>query len=238
MGVIERNLASVRETIRERACISGRDPAAVTIIAISKGHGAEAVNEAARAGLTEFGENRVQEIIPKSQAVGVNVDWHFIGRLQTNKVRRLLTSLPVKLIHSIDRTSIAVAVSEESRRLGRVQNVLVQVNVSGESSKAGVSPAELPGFLFWAAGLDGIRIKGLMTMAPISDDAEKVRPYFRKLKEIAEKSRKMAIPGIELDHLSMGMTDDYAVAIEEGATMVRVGRAIFGQQEPEPDGGV
>lgn len=185
------------------------------------------MRQALEAGVRDFGENRVHELIGKYQAIGDAAAWHFIGRLQTNKVRRLLTSVPVRLIHSLDRPSLAEAIASEALRLGRVQEALVQVNVSGEATKAGLDPKEVIPFITWASRLDGLRIVGLMTMAPEVRVPEEARPFFRCLRQLYGEVAREGIPGVEMRHLSMGMSGDYTVAVEEGATMVRVGRAIF-----------
>lgn len=213
---------------------AGRDPAAVRLVAVSKGRPPGRVAEAVRAGATRLGENRVQELVSKRPLFGPEVEWHFIGRLQTNKVRPLLAG-PVALIHSLDRPALAEALDREARRLGRVQPVLVQVNVSGETTKAGLAPGELLPFLRWAAALGGLRVLGLMTIAPPVADPEAARPHFRRLAELREEAAGAGIPGLRMEHLSMGMSGDYPVAVEEGATLVRVGAAIF--EEGEPLGG-
>lgn len=231
-GGVAARLAAVRAAVARAALRAGRDPAAVTIVAVSKGVEPGRVAEAVAAGATHLGENRVQELVAKAGAVGAGVSWHFIGRLQTNKVRQLLTRVPVALIHSVDRPALAEEIAAEAVRLGRVQPVLVQVNVSGEASKAGVAPAEARDFVRWAAGLPGLEVRGLMTMAPLAADPEAARPHFRALRNLFVAIREEGIPGVRMEHLSMGMSGDFAVAVEEGATIIRVGRAIFGEVKP------
>lgn len=228
---IAQNLAVVRRRIEESACRVGRDPGEVRLIAVTKGVEPARIQEVLGAGIASLGENRVQEIMAKHVLVGPGAEWHFIGRLQTNKVRRLLAEVPVSLIHSLDRPGLAEALDQEARRIGRVQPVLVQVNVSGEATKGGVAPDDLIPFLRWVAGLPGIAVRGLMTMAPACRDPEDARLYFRRLREQAVAAGSAGIDGIGMEHLSMGMSDDYPIAVEEGATIVRVGRAIFEEGE-------
>ncbi len=222
------NIRAIREEIAAAARRAGRDPDTVTLVAVTKGVAPDRIGEAVTAGVAAIGENRVQEVLAKRGAVGERVAWHFIGHLQTNKARALLASGPLALIHSLDRPSLAETLDREARRLGLVQPVLVQVNVSGESAKHGLAPGDLLPFLRWAAGLPGLSLRGLMTMAPLAADPESARPVFRGLRELFLEAAAAGIPGVRMEHLSMGMTGDYPVAVEEGATLVRVGRAVFG----------
>ncbi len=219
--IVER-LAAVRAEI-ERACErAGRDPASVTLVAVTKTHPLEIVREAVEAGLTDLGENRAQEFVPKAEAAagaGLAPRWHFIGHLQRNKVRQVAPHIDV--LHSVDSERL---VAEIERRAARPLPCYIEVNVAGEASKQGVAPEELPALLASAAAASNVEVAGLMTIAPLVDEPEEVRPVFRRLRELAHAHG--------LDGLSMGMTDDYAVAIEEGATIVRVGRAIFGDRRP------
>ncbi len=228
LGLAE-NLEEVRRRIAESARRAGRAPEAVTLVAVSKGQPPERVREALAAGVRALGENRVQELLAKQAAVGPGPEWHFVGRLQTNKVRALLAKAPVRLIHSLDRAALAEELDRQARRLGKVQPVLIQVNVSREATKAGLRPEELLPFLRWVAGLAGLEVQGLMTMAPPVSDPEEARPVFRRLRELFEEARRAGIAGVRMEHLSMGMSGDYPVAVEEGATIVRIGTAIFGE---------
>lgn len=213
-------LAAVRAEI-ERACErAGRDPAAVTIVGVTKTQPLEAVREALAAGLRDLGENRAQELVPKAEAAaaaGLAPRWHFIGHLQRNKVRQVLPHTAV--LHSLDSARLA---GEIERRAAAPLACYLEINVSGEPTKHGLAPHELPELLAVAEAADRIEVAGLMTIAPLVDDPETVRPLFGRLRELAHAHG--------LDGLSMGMTDDYAVAVEEGATVVRIGRAIFGQR--------
>lgn len=229
-------LSRVRANVAEAAHRAGRDPAAVTLLAVSKGFPVSSIRAAMAAGQRDFGENRVQEAAAKYKELGREVRWHFVGRLQRNKVKDLVGW--VTRIHSVDRADLAV---EIDRRAGRAVEVLVEVNVSGEPAKGGVPPAGLPALLTSLAGLEHLRVGGLMTMAPRLGRAEDARPYFRRLAELRVEMLDVCagVPGTAspgwLHHLSMGMSQDYQVAVEEGATIVRVGEAIFGRR-PEMRG--
>ena len=208
--------------IAEAALRSGRDPGAVKLIAVTKTVGIEMVRRAAALGIEDFGENRVQDAADKVAAMP-DLRWHFIGHLQSNKVKEVLPAYV--LIHSLDRLSLAEALQDQAKKVGRLAEVLIQVNVSGEQSKFGLAPDELPSFLEKISVLDQVKVKGLMTMAPFLEDQEETRSYFRQLRLLRDANQK---EGLALPELSMGMTNDYVVAVEEGATMVRIGSALFG----------
>ena len=224
----EARLAEVRERIAAAATRAGRDPDAVTLIGVSKTHPAEAVMEALRAGVTDFGENRVQEGAAKAGEVAEALStqpaapstprWHLIGHLQTNKVRAAVSTFAI--LHAVDSERLLRAISEAA---ANPIPVMIEVNVAAEPQKYGIAPEELPALLSVARDLPNIEVRGLMTVAPHVDDAEKVRPVFRELRQLAEQHH--------LTDLSMGMTNDYEVAIEEGSTHVRVGRALFGERQ-------
>ncbi len=208
--------------ITEAALRSGRDPGAVKLIAVTKTVGIEMVRRAAALGIEDFGENRVQDAAEKV-AVMPYLRWHFIGHLQSNKVKEVLPAYV--LIHSLDRLSLAEALQDQAKKVGRPAEVLIQVNVSEEQSKFGLAPGELPAFLEKISVFDQVRVKGLMTMAPYLEDPEETRSYFRQLRLLRDANQK---EGLALSELSMGMTNDFVVAVEEGATMVRIGSALFG----------
>ncbi|HXG42572.1 MAG TPA: YggS family pyridoxal phosphate-dependent enzyme [Dehalococcoidia bacterium] len=209
----------VHEVLRrvEAACLrAGRSPQEVTVVAVAKGSPAEAIREAHAAGLRHFGENRVQEAAAKRPFLAdLEATWHMVGHLQTNKVKKALDLFQV--VHSVDSLRLA---QELSRRAQGPLQVLLEVNVVGEASKFGLAPEEVPPVAEAVARLPHLELVGLMTVAPLARDPEEVRPVFRRLRELG---RALGLP-----HLSMGMSDDFEVAIEEGATMVRLGRAIFG----------
>jgi PLP dependent protein len=219
---IVENLRRVRERVDAACRRAGRSSSDVTIIGVTKGFPASAVVEAWQAGLRDFGENRVQEAAPKVEAAksqGVRARWHLVGHLQTNKVKTALHLFDI--IHSVDSLHLAEAVS---RTATPPVPVLLEVNVGGEPSKYGLRPDEVEPALAKVRSLPNIDVQGLMTVAPLLDDPERLRPVFRRLREMAQ--------ALNLSQLSMGMTDDFEVALEEGATMIRIGRAIFG---PRPE---
>ncbi|HEY3365595.1 MAG TPA: YggS family pyridoxal phosphate-dependent enzyme [Symbiobacteriaceae bacterium] len=224
MSNILSNVEWIRSRVADAARRAGRDPTDVTIIAVSKTRTVAEIREVLAAGITQFGENRVQELQEKWPVI--TATWHLIGSLQTNKVKLALEM--ADLIHSLDRDSLAEELAKQAERRGAPCRALVEVNVSGEDSKAGISPAELPGFLRRISERGHILVEGLMTMAPLSDDPEAARPHFRRLRQLADQLRGENLSGVNLHHLSMGMSGDFEVAIEEGATLVRIGTAIFG----------
>jgi pyridoxal phosphate enzyme (YggS family) len=196
-------------------------------VAVAKTFPPEAIREAAEAGIRDVGENRVQEASAKFQVLGRDVTWHLVGHLQTNKVKKALEIFD--WIHSVDSLRLAEEISRRAERVGREVDVLVEVNVSGEPSKFGVRPSELHRLIEQVVRLPHLRLRGLMTIAPLVDDPEKARPYFAALRELRDQLLRSGVAD-HLPHLSMGMTDDFEVAVEEGATMVRIGRAIFGER--------
>lgn len=229
MASIASNLHLVREKVSQAALKVGRDPEDIQIIAVTKTVDIPQMEEAIAAGITAIGENRVQEITKKYPLLKEKVDWHLIGHLQTNKVKYIIDK--VSLIHSLDRLSLANEISKRAQQKGLVMPVLVQVNVAKEESKFGLKVEEVIPFLKDIAGMQGLKILGLMTIAPFVEDVEDVRYVFRDLRNLAEKIKQEAIPGVVMKHLSMGMTNDYEVAVEEGATLIRVGTGIFGQRK-------
>lgn len=228
MSVAE-NLGQIRERVRQAALRAGREPDAVRLVAVSKTKPAAAIEEAFACGQQIFGENYVQELVGKKGELPPEISWHFIGNLQSNKVRQIAGM--VDLIHSVDRLSLAGEIDRQWGGLGKVCEVLIQVNISREETKGGTSSEELFQLVRDVARLPNLRVVGLMTMPPFFDDPEGARPYFRELRELAGKLEAAAIPGVEMRELSMGMSGDFEAAIEEGATLVRVGSALFGERE-------
>ena len=220
---IARRVEEVRRRIATAAERAGRDADSILLVAVSKTFPAAAVDEAAAAGVTVFGENRAQELVAKSTEVAAPVEWHFVGQLQSNKVKHVVGR--VALIHSVDSVRLAGAIGRRAVALGRTQSTLIEVNLAGEGSKAGVREEQVAEVAHEIHGIDGIEVAGLMTIPPMPDDPEESRPYFRRLAELRERLAER-LPGPS--DLSMGMTRDFEVAIEEGATIVRVGEAIFG----------
>jgi len=223
--LIGNNLRYVRQKIAEAAARAGRDASEVKLVVVTKTIPPEKIVPVLREGVYDLGENRAQELLKKYSQLPPEVNWHFIGHLQTNKVKKIIKM--VKLFHSVDRWSLAVEMDKRAQQNNVVADILLQVNVSGEKTKYGLAPEEVKDFAVEAAGLAGLRICGLMTMAPYTDNPEEVRPVFRGLRLLAD-SIKGKVPGVEMDILSMGMTNDFEVAVEEGATVVRIGAAIFG----------
>jgi len=225
---IETRLKEIRDRISSAAAAAGRDPAAVSLVAVSKTRPAADVSAAYRAGQIVFGENYVQELAAKFTEVTEAVQWHFIGHLQSNKVKYIAGR--VALIHSVDRLSLAEEISRQWGRLGQSCDILLQVNISGEASKSGTTEAEALQLVRALAQLPHVRVKGLMTMPPFFDDPEGARPFFAALQRLSQKVAAENIPGVEMEHLSMGMSGDFEAAIQEGATLVRVGTSIFGSR--------
>jgi len=208
--------------------MAGRDPATVRLVAVSKTKPAAAIAQARECGQGIFGENYVQELVAKAAELP-GVSWHFIGNLQSNKVRQIAGL--VDLIHSVDRISLAREIDRQWGELGSCCDVLIQVNISREATKGGTSCAELLDLVREVAGLPHLRIKGLMTMPPFFDDPEAARPYFKALAGLAREVEAAGIAGVEMGELSMGMSGDFEAAIAEGATLVRVGSALFGERD-------
>jgi pyridoxal phosphate enzyme (YggS family) len=225
-GVKER-IQRVRERLAHAASRAGRDPTSVTLIGATKNVEAARVREAFAAGLLDFGENRVQEALDKIATVGPSPRWHFIGHVQHNKAR--IVAGTFEMIHSIDSPRLAQAVDRAARLAGRRLRVLVEVNVAGEPTKYGVAPNAAGALLAGMRSLKHLDPVGLMTIAPLVDDPENVRRVFRRLRELRDRLRDRE-GGERLTELSMGMSGDFEVAVEEGATMVRIGRAIFGER--------
>jgi pyridoxal phosphate enzyme (YggS family) len=238
MMSIEQNVTQVMDRIAAAAWRAGRDPVEVTLVAVAKTFPAEAVVEAHRAGVSVFGENRVQEAQPKIAAVAAvlgegAVSWHMVGHLQRNKAKRAVTSFD--LIHSVDSLRLAKELDKRCAALGAEKRipVLLEVNVSSEATKYGLpadDKAQLAAVVEAILALPHLVLQGLMTMAPIVVDPEEARPYFRLLRRLRDELARQ-FPTVEWRHLSMGMTEDFEVAVEEGATLVRIGRAIFGQRQ-------
>ena len=219
---LEANLRSIRQAITRSAERAGRDPGEVVLVAVTKTLPVERIREAIGLGLTRLGENRVQEALPKIEEIGpADLDWHLIGHLQTNKVKFIEGRF--RMVQSVDSVGLAEALDA---RLQSALDVLIEVNVAEEPQKTGGLPADLPALARSVNGAQHLRLRGLMTVAPMVADAEQVRPVFRGLRSLRDATSQQL--GMPLPVLSMGMTDDYPIAIEEGATMLRLGRALFG----------
>jgi len=230
------NCARVREQVAQAARRCGRDPQTVRIIAASKTKPFELVEQAVGAGITDVGENYVQEAADKIARISAPVVWHMIGHLQRNKVKLLLPH--ARIIHSLDSPRLAETIEQHAAALDALVEVLIEVNVSGEASKEGVRPDEIPPLLGTVAGCPHLRLRGLMTMAPYEPDPEAARPCFARLRSLLDRLRTAGAVGPQCSQLSMGMSQDYEVAVEEGATLVRVGSALFeGLPSSDPRGG-
>lgn len=221
---LQERIENVDQRIAASCKKAGRDRSEVKLVAVSKMVDTEVIREAIDCGLHVFGENRVQEFLKKYEDIEDLAEWHLIGHLQRNKAKYLTGK--VSMIHSLDRLALAKLLDKLSADNGSPWQVLVQVNVSGEETKFGISPEELPEFLDKLQDLRGIEVCGLMTMAPFEEDPEKTRPVFRKLCALRDEMARLK-PGFDLRHLSMGMTNDFEIAVEEGATLVRIGSALF-----------
>jgi hypothetical protein len=221
--------AGVREALAEAAKQAGRVPEDVTLVAVSKLHPASDIRDLAETGQTEFGENYVQEALAKQEELaGLDVNWHFIGGLQSNKAKYVAGKFA--LVHSVDSSKLAQALHKKAVSLDVVQDILIQVNIAGETQKSGIMVENLPELAEAVLGMKGLRLVGLMTLPPFFDDPERARPAFARLRKLRDGLETRL--GMELPHLSMGMTGDFVPAVQEGATLVRIGTRIFGARPP------
>ena len=226
MSSISTNISIIRQKIESACKRVGRDPDEVRLIAVSKVKPAEDIEKAYQAGQSLFGESYVQEFREKFPQVNEPVKWHFIGGLQSNKVKYLRGV--VEMIHSVDRLSLAKEIDRQWQKIDRKADILIQVNVGDEASKSGCSVTELEPLIRQVSTLANLRICGLMCLPPHFDDAELVRPFFRKVRQLANEIEALQLPNVTMKELSMGMSGDFEIAVEEGATLVRIGTAIFG----------
>lgn len=223
--MIQERLDSVRGRITSAAGRRREGAGPVTLVSVTKGVPVERVEEAIALGIKDVGENRVREAELKYASIGAKASWHFIGHLQTNKAKDAVRLF--SLIHSADSEALVAAIDREAGRLSKIQDVLVEVNISGEKNKYGIPPEKAVDFIKKASLYPNIHISGLMGMAPMVDSPELARPYFKNLKRIFDDVKSGGIAGVDMRHLSMGMSQDFEVAIEEGSDMVRIGSAIF-----------
>ncbi len=226
--MINENLMQVRKNIEAACQKAGRNPEEVTLIAVSKTKPVPMLEEAYQAGSRDFGENKVQEIMDKYPVLPDDIRWHMIGHLQRNKVKYIVDK--VSLVHSVDSLRLAEEISRQAEKKQTELDILVEVNIAQEESKFGTSRAEAAQLVEKIAKLPCIHVKGLMTIAPFVEHPEENRKYFRQIKELSVDIEKKNIDNVSMSVLSMGMTNDYMVAVEEGATMVRVGTGIFGER--------
>lgn len=218
------NLLYVQNRIQKACARSGRDPSEVRLVAVTKYLDVEGTSQLLDAGVEDVGESRVQQAVPKWEQLGDRGTWHFIGHLQTNKVKAVLDKF--HYIHSLDRISLLEKIEKEAARMNRIIPCFLQVNVAREPSKSGLFPHEVEAFVEKIGNMDYIRVVGLMTMAPKVQNPEEVRWVFRTLREIRQKVQEMGVPQVPAQHLSMGMSNDFEVAIEEGATYIRLGSVL------------
>ncbi|MGA9977018.1 MAG: YggS family pyridoxal phosphate-dependent enzyme [Candidatus Sulfotelmatobacter sp.] len=229
---IAANIASIHQRIAAAARRAGRNPNEIAMMAVSKTHPPELIREAYEAGVRLFGENRVQEFASKIGALRnlPDAEWHMIGHLQTNKAAK--TAELFHAVDSVDSLKLAEKLDAAAQQLSKKVDVLIEINVGGETAKSGTAPhsGELEGLLLAAPRLEGLQFRGLMTVPPFTEDPQAARPYFRNLRELRDTIAARKLPGVSMDILSMGMSHDFEVAIEEGSTCVRVGTAIFGER--------
>ncbi len=229
MSEVKENILRIRERIAAAAARAGRDPAGVRLMGVTKTVGDDRILQAIEAGIDIIGENYVQEAKRKIELMGKSAEWHFIGHLQTNKAKYAVRLFD--MIHSVNRMSLAEELNRRAAAAGVVLRVLIEVNLGGEESKSGAPPEEAAALIRAVAQMANLSIRGLMTMAPWYDDPERARPCFAGLRAIRDRIAAENIPNVAMQELSMGMTDDFEVAVEEGSTIVRIGRAIFGERK-------
>ncbi|MER0283713.1 MULTISPECIES: YggS family pyridoxal phosphate-dependent enzyme [unclassified Clostridioides] len=229
MGSIKDNLSEIRSKIEKAAKKVNRDSEEITLLAVTKTVDVDLVNEAMNEGITSVGENKPQELARKYDIIGDKLNWHLIGTLQTNKVKYIIDK--VCMIHSLDRIALCEEIQKRAEQINREIDCLIQVNISKEESKHGLDKDEVIDFVKEVSEkYKNIKIKGLMTMAPFVEDENEIRGVFKGLKDLSTQIKELNIPNVEMDALSMGMSHDYEIAIEEGATIVRVGTSIFGER--------
>ena len=227
--MISENIKKVQNNIIDAAQKAGRDPKEVTLIAVSKTKPVEALQEAYDAGMRDFGENKVQEIVEKYDKLPQDIRWHLIGHLQTNKVKYIIDK--VYMIHSVDSYKLACEISKHAQKHNVIMPILIEVNVANEETKFGVKPENTEELVKMISQLPAISVKGLMTVAPFTENPEENSTYFSTLKQLLVDINAKNIDNVNMDCLSMGMSGDYMVAINEGSTYVRVGTSIFGQRQ-------
>jgi pyridoxal phosphate enzyme (YggS family) len=224
--IIKNNLRIINEKIKKAALKANRNPEEIKLVAVTKTVTIEQIKEAINVGVKIIGENKVHEAKEKYHILTADIKWHLVGHLQTNKAKYAVEIFD--LIHSVDSIKLAKEIDRRSLQFGKITNVLVEVNISAEETKYGIKPEEVEPFLKEISKFPRIWVRGLMTIAPMVKDKEETRPYFRKLRELSKEIKSKNMKNVKMDYLSMGMTEDFEIAIEEGANMVRVGRGIFG----------
>jgi len=225
---IEENLKIVQKRITEVALKTGRQPGDITLVAVTKTVASDLINQAIAGGVSVIGENRVQEAVQKHPQITGGVQWHLIGHLQSNKAKKAVEMF--SLIHSVDSPDLAREIGRRALEANKVQEVLLEVNTSGEPQKYGFGLEEVLAALTEIKDIGGIKVLGLMTVGPLTEDDQRVRKAFRRLRIIFQEAAKLNLPNVQMKHLSMGMSGDFETAIEEGSNMVRIGSAIFGSR--------
>ncbi len=229
MSYIQQNIEEIKNNIQQSAQKCGRDASEITLLAVTKTVDIDKIVEAIEANITDAGENKPQELARKYDAIGDKVRWHLIGSLQTNKVKYIIDK--VHMIHSLDRIALCEEIQKRAEKIDRNINCLVQVNISKEDTKHGLDKEDVIAFIKNVSKeYKNISIKGLMTMAPFTDNEQEIRSVFKGLKELSLEIEKLNIPNVSMNQLSMGMSNDYEIAIEEGSSIVRVGTSIFGER--------
>ena len=220
-------MATIRENVLQ---ILSEMPPGVIVVAAAKSKSAQEIKEALDAGITAVGENYLQESREVIGAIGNRATWHFIGHVQKNKVKHVVPLFD--MVETMDSVELATLIDQQAQKYGKIMPVLIEVNIAHEEQKHGAMPEDVAALIREISNLPNIRVKGLMTMGPFLEDPEGLRPYFRQTKALFDEIKALALPNVEMDYLSMGMSDSYRIAIEEGATMVRIGTRIFG---PRPN---
>lgn len=228
MNDITEHIKCIQEKIKIAASYSKNQYRDIRLIAVTKTVDTFDIQKAIDAGLNEFGENRVQEMIAKYAKLPKDIIWHLIGQLQANKVKYIVDK--VGLIHSLDRISLAQEIQRQCEKISRIMPVLIQVNIAKEETKSGIFEEDIVTFTEEISKFPNLEVQGLMTIAPLVDNPESIRPIFRKMKYYFEQFKKQSIPNVQMNYLSMGMSNDFEIAIEEGANVVRIGTAIFGKR--------
>lgn len=226
MAGIKENLETVQKRISETVLKTGRQPGDITLVAVTKTVPADLVNQAIGCGVSVIGENRVQEAVQKYPEITGSVQWHLIGHLQSNKAKKAVEMF--SLIHSVDSLDLAQEIGRRALAADKVQEILLEVNTSGEPQKYGFQTGDVINAVSEIKDVKGVKVMGLMTVAPLTEDDQRVRKAFRRLRIIFQEAAKLNLPNVQMKHLSMGMSGDFETAIEEGSTMVRIGSAIFG----------
>ena len=222
---IEENIRRVKADIADACTRCGRDPAEVMLLAVTKNHTADEINRVVEAGITTLAENRVQELMSKYDLVQGDVSWHLIGHLQRNKVKYIADK--VDMIHSVESQSLVEEINKQCGKIGKVMDILAEINISGEESKHGIPADEAEDFVKMAAQYPYVRVRGLMTMAPKFSRTDEIHDIFAQLNKIGVDIRAKKYDNISIDYLSMGMSNDYIIAVEEGSNIVRIGSALF-----------